>query len=234
MTHNPLQQRDTHDQADFVTTAADLLGGWMRRTLQTQDRCTLVLSGGSTPVPIYRALSKDASIDWQRVWVIGMDERFVPPDHAESNQRMIRETLTVPAGIPAQHCLFPDTTLPLAAAVDAYERAVLAMVGNDLFSIAVFGMGDDGHTASLFPPVTDEGLTRMGMAHTTTDRFAVRDRIGMALPLLKRSTEKLLLLSGADKLRTWQEMLHAPSDHKRWPLQALLDERMTVLTCSPR
>lgn len=206
----------------FAETAADLLSVWIAQATQERGRCTLALSGGSTPRPVYRDLAQK-NIDWKKLGVCLVDERYVAPTDKDSNSLLVRETL------PQAQLTVPDTSLSVPACVDDYEKKILSMLPGGSLDIAVLGMGEDGHIASLFPPVTDEGLSRTGIVHTTTDRFAVRDRIGMTLPLLKRAKRRLLLLNGDGKKRVWETMLASARDPKRWPLQELSDDALTVL-----
>lgn len=210
--------------ADMAAVGSALLARWMQETLQTGQPCTVALSGGATPVATYEQLAQAPGIAWSQVTLCLADERLVGAEVSESNTGLLRRAF---ANAHDVTYLLPDTSKdPIAVTAD-YEKK---LAGRSI-DVAVLGMGDDGHIASLFPPLTDEGLTRMGVVHTTTDRFAVRDRIGMALPLLQSATHRLLLLQGAKKIAVWNTMLAAAHDPKRWPLQRLLDERLTVLLC---
>ncbi|MBZ0289734.1 MAG: 6-phosphogluconolactonase, partial [Anaerolineae bacterium] len=120
--------------------------------LKAHGRFTLVLSGGSTPKALYALLVKQP-LDWGRVFVFWGDERCVPPDHSDSNYRMARETLLDRVPIPTGniHRMRGEDD-PAQAAAD-YERVISSFFqpGVVRLDLVLLGMGDDGHTASLFP-----------------------------------------------------------------------------------
>lgn len=117
--------------------------------VSTHTDINLGLAGGATPRRIHQLLA-DRSIEWDGVTTWISDERWVAPDHEDSNQRMARETLVDAVGV---RFLAPDTTLgDPATAATAFEATLSeAGVGSDRYSIVMLGLGTDGHTASLFP-----------------------------------------------------------------------------------
>lgn len=143
-----------HEAAD-AHVLAELLAAWvserLREGLSARGQATLVVSGGSTPVPFFHAL-REAALDWSRVTVTLADERAVPATHADSNARLVRTHLL--QGRAAQANWLPCfETEPqpdqLGAACDALETRLLALRWP--VDVVVLGMGADGHTASLFP-----------------------------------------------------------------------------------
>jgi len=206
---------------NFVTTATD----WI--VSHIEDKTTIGLSGGSTPGPVYEALGKHADVDWKDVRFCLIDERYVPPDYNDSNLQMIRSTLWKYGLIPHKNLHYPDTTEPIEKCIAKYIEELYELLPLD---IAILGMGPDGHIASLFPPLTDAALGTTSVIHTTTDQFAVHDRISLTLPILKAAKHRLLLLK-ADKLNAWEEMLKSDEDERRWPLKALIESgELTVIT----
>lgn len=127
-----------HNAATIVESAISIHGD-----------INLGLAGGSTPRLIHELLA-DRSIEWNHVTAWMSDERWVPSDHQDCNQKMARETLIDRVGA---KFLAPDTDLEEpAASASAFERTLAeAGVGSDRYSIAMLGLGTDGHTASLFP-----------------------------------------------------------------------------------
>ena len=221
---------ETPDEQTFVSRAVETLERCIATAIDERGRCILGLSGGKTPRPIYSGVAASRNIDWDKVDVFLVDERFVPPDHEESNFRMIQETLLSRLPSPPLQIL-PDTTLPLAACVKAYDERL-----KDLFregrtaDVVTLGMGDDGHIASLFPPVPDEAFGDARAIYGIQDRFAVRDRISVTLPCLTPARCQLFLLSGTAKAALWDEMASAERDPHRWPAHALLETgRVTLL-----
>jgi 6-phosphogluconolactonase len=135
--------------------------------IAARGRFSIALSGGSTPRALYALLATPAfasRIDWSRVHVFWGDERCVPPDHAESNFRMTREALLDRVAIPRENVHRIAGEDDPEAAARAYERTLRAFFAvpegrpERTFDVVLLGMGEDGHTASLFPgtPAVDE------------------------------------------------------------------------------
>ena len=127
------------------------VGACLERAIAERGVASLMVSGGSTPYPFFAALSK-LQIDWSRVSVGLVDERYLAPDHADSNERLVRERLLVG---PASAANFIGMYKPggYEAAVTASEHAVAEILSahGGKFDVVVLGMGGDAHTASLFP-----------------------------------------------------------------------------------
>ncbi len=184
---------------------------------------TIGVSGGSTPAPVYTMLATDIMLPWQRLRCLLLDERYVPSDHADSNARMIRSTLLTRAGADATF-VSPDTSLPLEAAVEQYD-AVLSK--EQRMDLAILGMGPDGHVASLFPPLDPAAFGPRSVIATTTDRFAVKDRIGVTLPVLEHAKKRVFLIAGKEKRNLLDTMQQDTQDASLFPASALLDDRTT-------
>ena len=122
-----------------------------KRAIQQQGRFAVALSGGSTPKAIYQALAQNhqTSIDWSKVHLFWSDERAVPPDHANSNYRMALESGFKDLPIPAAqiHRMKGEDQ----ASTADYEALLRRELGPRLFDLVMLGIGEDGHTASLFP-----------------------------------------------------------------------------------
>ena len=169
-------------------------------------RFAVCLSGGSTPKRVYELLATQerARLPWQRThWFFG-DERFVPPDHPESNYRMVRQAMFDVAPVPPANVHpMPTSGTPSAAAEryaselqDFYGAAVLDS-RRPLFDVMLLGLGEDGHTASLF-------LGRPALAET--NRWAVdtlspknEPRITLTYPVLASACSSVFLVAGAAK-----------------------------------
>lgn len=215
------QEFTLRNEKDFLEDGYAAIRTSMLDAIARNGACIIGLSGGKTPGAMYAKLGGDASIDWKNVHVFLCDERYVPADHADSNQRMLNETLLRATPIPSENVHVPDTSLPLPACIAAYDEEIKTLLQNPA-DIVVLGMGPDGHTASLFPPLPDEAFGPAYVIHTETDAFAVHDRISVALPVLTNARDRILLLRGKDKIETWQQMTSDDADERRWPLKAVM------------
>lgn len=184
----------------FVETALEWLLERLDRVLREQDTCQLMLAGGGTPLPIYRALASQA-VPWERV-VIGFgDERCVPVDHPASNYRAIMQALFPdgpPVGLRVQRMHGEDD--PETAA-----RAYAALLPPRI-DILLLGIGEDGHTASLFP----------GSPALTEERRLVLPVIGskppprrltITPPVIRGARQLLMLAAGAGKAQAVRRAL---------------------------
>lgn len=185
--------------ADFVVWAAE-------QTLRHHAQFRIVLAGGSTPRSLYRTLSAPAwasRLPWSRVRFFFGDERCVPPTHADSNYAMAKETLFDPLRIPDQQIARMRGEADPGEAAEAYERAVRQEFvgeprGVPAFDLVLLGLGDDGHTASLFPgsPALDE---RARLVVAASAPVGVRQRITMTYSVFNQAKAVVFLVSGAPK-----------------------------------
>lgn len=200
----PSKQAVAEALADRTATA-------LRAALTEKKRVTLCLTGGSTPVTAYARLAEAEGIDWGRVHLFWGDERCVPPDHPESNFAMANRTLIRPANIPKTnvHKMPGDCPPPEGSVV--YEQALEQFFGADLrFDVLHLGMGEDGHTASLFPGTDALGETdrRVTVGHAPASA-AVRDRLTLTFPALAKADLCLVAAAGTGKRGAFTEVLDA-------------------------
>lgn len=219
----------TESDADFIAQSAHILEETIQRCIAAKDRCVLGLSGGSTPRATYEQLGKSETIDWTKVFVFLADERYVHDLHEESNKSMVYETLLLHANIPEENMVFPDTSLQLDECLLQYEMELKKILQHGSPDILVLGMGEDGHIASLFPPVADEAFGNHLVIHTQTDTFAIRDRISITMQVLRQADACVFLLKGNKKKHVWEKMLASSEDEKRWPAKAVLKENTVVV-----
>lgn len=130
--------------------AADLAALKLEGSMEQSDRVSLMLSGGSTPGPMYAELS-DKELDWGRVTVGLVDERWVEPDHPASNEKLVRESLLIGRAKNAMFVPMKTAHAEPDMAVDTVEAAYAPYCQS--ISCIVLGMGEDGHTASWFPGI---------------------------------------------------------------------------------
>lgn len=196
------------DTSELVQGAAEYILSAIEQTLSRQELFGLVLSGGSTPRAVYSWLSQPAlagRVPWSRVHFFWGDERCVPPDHAESNYHMAYETLLAPLELPPQniHRIHGEIHGEEAAAL--YERSIAEFFGEEThlprFDLILLGIGEDGHTASLFPgsPALDETLRWVVALEHTQPPTPIVSRITMTLPLLNSARRVAVIVSGSAK-----------------------------------
>jgi 6-phosphogluconolactonase len=215
--------------------AADDLAAVVRAAVTERGRCTLALSGGSTPRRLFALLAArgPSALPWDRVDFWWGDERTVPPDHPDSNYRMARETLIDPLGpvaVPAAHVhrMAGERADHDAAALD-YERALVAALGTPpVLDYVLLGMGPDGHTASLFPgsPALDE-TARWVVANPVTSPLVhgTTTRLTLSAPAINAARFVRFLIAGADKAASLAQVLEGPRDPHRYPSQLIAPTR---------
>jgi 6-phosphogluconolactonase len=187
------------------------LSRWMMQHMQEcmggSNTCTIAVSGGRSPIPLFHRLSGNG-LDWSRVQVRLVDERYVPPDHRDSNERLVRTHLLVDKAANAQFLGLYRAGQPINAAVLA---ANTDMAGRAV-DLAVLGMGDDGHMASLFPEARqlDAGLSPNAAYYLhVTPPDAPHERISMSLRALRACPRLILYISGAHKRSVLQQAQQA-------------------------
>ncbi len=215
---------------ELAESAAELLARTAARAVRDRGAFKLVLSGGNTPRALYARLAEPpfaSRIPWEKVQVHWGDERFVPPQHEQSNYRLAAETLLSRVPVPADHVhpIPTDAPTPEQAALSyaGTLRALAAEQGRSppCFDLVLLGLGSDGHTASLFPggPECAE-RERWCVASRAPEGAAVLERITLTLPVLNAARCVLFLVSGTEKRQTLQKVLRpAPGEERRYPAQ---------------
>jgi 6-phosphogluconolactonase len=162
--------RDVLRTGNFVPDAANFILQQARNAISERDEFRIALSGGNTPRPVYSRLAKD-SIPWERVRITFGDERCVPPDNDQSNFRMARETLLTPAHVPETSVMRMRGEIDPQTAAREYQKRLELIAserGEPIYrhDLILLGLGDDGHTASLFPGTAAlEEMTRWVVAN---------------------------------------------------------------------
>ena len=213
------------DPAALADAAARYVVEQARAAIDARGRFSLTLSGGSTPRDLHLRLAspplKD-QVDWPRVHIFFGDERCVPPDDPRSNYRMAEETLLSKVPIPAENIHRMRGELPPKEAAEDYQRELKAFFGSDAprLDLVLLGMGDNGHTASLFP-----GLT----AVHEQERWVVAEyvaevgmwRITLTPAVLNLARVTLFLVAGANKADMLRRVLEEPYDPSALPAQVV-------------
>ena len=187
-------------------------------------RFTVALSGGSTPTALYALLATTEyrnRLDWSRVHLFWSDERCVPPDHPESNFRMVQESLLSKVEIPREniHRMAGEKN-PQAAAAD-YENELrrffnLAQDGLPRFDLIYLGLGEDGHTASLFPGSAALSESQRWVATAYVEKLNAH-RLTLTLPVINAAAQITFLVSGASKRAVVKQVLGAGAGSSNFP-----------------
>ena len=203
----PTPEEAPRAAAGFVTGLAGEHG-------TAAGRFTIALSGGSTPRLLYQTLACDpyaAGMAWDRWCVFWSDERCLPPDHDESNYRMARETLLDRVCIPAQQIHRMRGEIEPEEAAEAYASVVLDT--SPSFDLILLGIGEDGHTASLFPGTEALQERRKLVVANWAPRLQAY-RITFTLPLINMAKNVAFLATDQSKAEVLRDVLEpAQGEH---------------------
>ena len=221
------QVRIYADAAELAQAAAGKIAQRLIAGMGVGGRCRVALSGGHTPIATYQALAAGpwlGPLQWRGVEIYFTDERAVPPEHPESNYGMARATLLDPAAIPAQNIHRIRAEDPdLEQVVREYD-AVLPPA----LDLIILGIGEDGHTASIFPgsPLAREALVRVA-AVRDSPRPPLR-RITITPRVLRDAREIMVLAAGGSKAAAVARALEGTTDPDLIPAR-LVREREWLL-----
>ena len=240
------------DPAALAWRAAQHLVELSEEAVSARGRVRIAVSGGSTPKATFALLADPAHpfltrMPWEHIELFFVDERTVPPDHPDSNYRMTRESLLDHVSLrPDQiHRIQGELEPEVAAAEYEYDlRRTFRLEGAEAprFDIVTLGMGDDGHTASLFPH-TDaiHEIGRLVVANQVPQKDTWR--VTLTWPVINHAREVFFLITGQEKAEPLKEVFLGPKDVERlpsqliWPasgiLTLILDRQAAALLPSP-
>lgn len=189
---------------------------------------SVALSGGSTPRVLYELLSDPREpfrdqIAWDKTHFFFSDERHVPPDHAESNYRMVSEAMFSRVPVPPENIHRIPAENPVAEdAAKAYETDLRKSFGEAIpaFDLLLLGLGEDGHTASLFPHSPALKETERLVVAPWVEKFNAY-RITMTLPVLNNGKSVVFLVTGASKAEVLREVIKTDKNPDLYPAQAI-------------
>lgn len=212
---------------DLAIEAAAHIVFMANAAVRRKGSFTISLSGGSTPKSIYRLLASEKYRDkmpWHKIHLFWGDERCVPPDHPDSNYSMARETLLSAIDIPKEN-VHPMRGKLGEEAAEEYERRLREIFGIDgpalpCFDLMLLGMGDDGHTASLFPGTPALAEEKAWATKVFAERLKSM-RITLSPPVINNAADILLLVSGDKKAPALKEVLEGPFNPSLYPAQIL-------------
>lgn len=186
---------------------------------------SVALAGGGTPAPLYSALAQpehQARIEWEKVHLFFGDERHVPPDNEQSNFRMVKETLLDAVSISGENIHRVQTEMDVRLAAFAYEETLRQFFPGDWprFDLVLLGMGEDGHTASLFPhsaALNEEH--RWFVANYAPEREAWR--LSLTANAINAARMVLVLVRGESKAARLKKVLSGTKEPWEMPIQAI-------------
>lgn len=213
------------DSKNLARGAAEYLLARSGEAVAQKGFFTVALSGGSTPKILYELLADahepfHAQVPWSRTHFFWSDERHVPPDHPDSNYRMAHEAMLSRVPVPESNVHRVRSENPNAdEAAAEYEQTLLQLTKQALpqLDLILLGLGNDGHTASIFPgsEVLDE--TKRLVVAPWVEKLNTY-RITMTLPLLNNGAAVVFLVSGAEKAEIVKKVIEGP---KLYPAQAV-------------
>jgi 6-phosphogluconolactonase len=194
--------------------AADWLDLEVSNAIAERGSCTLGLAGGRTPDPVYRELASGSSVNWERVHVFFGDERAVPPDHPDSNYRMVHVALLSRVPIPAAqvHRMEAERSDRDAASRE-YERLLPPRL-----DVLLLGMGPDGHTASLFPGSAALDEQRRLVVPVLGPKPPAQ-RLTITPPVIEAARKVAVIATGDDKAAMVARAIEGPFAPKAVPAQ---------------
>ncbi len=217
------------NRAALAQDAAQRFISLAARAIAERGRFSAALSGGSTPRDLFAMLATPemaARIDWPRVHLFWGDERGVPPDDPASNYRMTESTLLSHVPIPAQNVHRIPTEKEANTAAREYEETLRAFFAGERsdawprFDLVLLGLGENGHTASLFP--------HAALLHEATRWVAAEyigevgmDRVTLTAPVINNARQVIFLVAGADKAQTVAAVIHGEYHPEELPAQLI-------------
>ena len=205
------------DLIDYIVAIAN-------KSIEENDRFNFVLTGGNSPKALYELLAtthKDR-IDWTKVYFFFGDERNVMPDHESYNGLMAKRSILAPLQIAEDHIFYVNTTLAPEKAAIEYTKAIQAHFdGADLaFDLILLGMGDDAHTASLFPGTSILKSKEVEVDSVYVEKLSTY-RISFTAPLINKAINIAFLVFGENKAAAAKQVLEGDKNPSLYPSQLI-------------
>lgn len=219
----------TQDLADYIIKIAEV-------SIEENDRFNFVLTGGSSPKTLYHFLAKECEhrIDWEKVYFFFGDERNVPANDENYNGLMAKKALLDPLNIKDDHIFYVDTTLAPEKAAIEYKKAIdNHFKGEDLvFDLILLGMGDDAHTASIFPHTSLVKDEEVNVASVFVEKLNTY-RVSFTAPLINKAENIAFLVFGENKAEAIKHVIgDEQKDFDLYPSQLIdpIDGKLTFFT----
>jgi 6-phosphogluconolactonase len=212
--------------AQFVQGLSAWIVGRLQQSIQNSGRATISLAGGSTPKVVYEALAS-ANLPWEHLHIFWGDERYVPPTDPASNEGMVRQAWLDKVAIPAGNIHpWPTAAGSPELAATAYQQVLVEFFGvhevslkenRPQFDLVLLGMGEDGHTASLFPH--DLALQATGL--TAVGSKGGEPRLTLTAEILNQAHCVAFVVTGAAKQPALQQVLASTGDDSAYPARLI-------------
>src|SRR5579875_3072863 len=199
-----------------------------KEAINEKGQFTVSLSGGSSPKKLYEMLASsdyNEKIDWDNVYFFFGDERYVPADHPDSNFLMVKKALFDPLQIPASQIIAVNTSLPPGQCADAYALAIYTHFKpyNAKFDLVLLGLGDNSHTASLFPhtSILQDKDSSVKAVYLEDQKVY---RISMTAPMINDARHIAFLVYGEGKAEAVHHVLEDETNTEEYPAQLIQSE----------
>lgn len=220
------------DSDELNQIAAEKFISIAQKAIAENDKFTVALAGGSTPKSLYKLLASESfrsQVDWQKVFFFFGDERNVSIDSDESNFRMAKENLLEPLQIsPANIFRWQTEFADAEKTAECYEKTIIEFFDLEesefpRFDLILLGMGDDGHTASLFPFSKALSETRHIAVVNFVEKFDA-SRLTFTFPTINNASNVVFLVSGENKANALKEILEGEFKPEKFPSQNINPE----------
>ncbi len=217
------------NKSEAIQFAADHFLETANKAIKARGAFYVALSGGSSPKAIFeQLLARKDACDFTKVWLFWGDERAVPPTHPDSNYKMAMETAFSQLPVPKEQIFRMKAEHFIEKNALAYEKTITEIVPDGSFDLLMLGMGEDGHTASLFPKTN--ALRRQ-------DRLVVANfvpqknqwRMTLTFPCINASKNIAIYIFGKSKANKLAEVLNTPFNPDEAPIQAVGTEDSPAL-----
>jgi 6-phosphogluconolactonase len=211
------------DKAALVQRSLDIVLSQIQKAIQERGQCTIALAGGGTPKPLYEALAAQ-DLPWDKMHIFWGDERYVPADHPDSNQKMARQAWLEKVNIPSAN-IHPMSTTGESPTADAQKHELelqeffkVSPGEFPQFDIILLGIGDDAHTASLFPHT--DALSVQNRLITVGNKDG-QPRITFTAPLINHARCVIFLVAGESKQAALAQIFAPEADAFNYPARLI-------------
>lgn len=204
----------------------------IHEALKERATATIALSGGSSPIAAYQLLAKQA-LDWNKIHIYWVDERCVPPDSDRSNYGAAKKALLDAIAIPPANVHRMKGEDDPTAAATAYDEVLRDTIkakasGLPAIDLLVMGIGDDGHTASLFPGDNSHAITDRLVAAIPAVPDKREARLTLTVPILENAKATVVIVTGKSKHEPLERIWAASGDVNKTPARVIRDFRGSI------